>query len=253
MITFVGLGLWDETDITLKGLEAVRKADKVYAEFYTSMMGVELESLEKLYGRKVELLSREDLEERSVELLKEAKQKNIVILVAGDPFVATTHNSVLIDAKKMGVPFRIIHNASIVSAISGVTGLHIYKFGKTATVSHPYKGIISRKPIDTIRQNLSINAHTLLLLDLNPPMEIGKAVEILEKVDDGTLNHFAVGVARVGGDCQIKCDYFYELKSHDFGSPPHSIVFLSKTLHITEFEFLKEFADPPKEIEEIVE
>ncbi len=254
MITFVGLGLWDEKDITLKGLKAVKEADKVYAEFYTSKLRTGLDSLERLYGKKIEILRREDLEDRSIDLLKEAKQKNIVVLVAGDPFVATTHNSILIDAKKMGVPFRIIHNASIISAISGITGLHIYKFGKTATVSYPYKGIVSRKPIDTIKQNLSINAHTLLLLDLNPePMKIDQAVEILEKVDDGTLNHFAVGVARVGGDNYIKCDYFYELKSHDFGDPLHSIVLLSKTLHITEFEFLREFADPPKELEEIVE
>lgn len=253
MITFVGLGLWDETDITLKGLKAVREADKVYVEFYTSKLRVGVENLERLYGKKIEVLKREDLEDRSVNLLKEAKEKNVVVLVAGDPFVATTHNTILIDAKKMGIPFRIIHNASIVSAISGITGLHIYKFGKTATVSHPYRGVVSRKPLDTIKENHSINAHTLLLLDLNPPMTINRAVEILEKVDDGTLNHFAVGVARAGGDNYIKCDYFYELKFHDFGDPLHSIVFLSKTLHITEFEFLKEFADPPKELEEIVE
>ncbi len=254
MIIFVGLGLWDEKDITVKGLEAVRNAEKVYVEFYTSKLNVDVGALEKFYGREIEVLGREDLEEKSVELLREAKERDIVVLIAGDPFVATTHSSILLEAKKMGIKFKIIHNASIISAIAGITGLHAYKFGKTTTVSYPYKNIISRKPLDTIKQNLSINAHTLLLLDLNPkPMTIKQAVEILGKIDDGTLNHFAIGVARVGGDNHIKCDYFYNLKFHDFGDPLHSIVFLSKTLHITEFEFLKEFADPPKELEEIVE
>ncbi len=255
MITFIGLGLWDEKDISVKGLDAIRKADKVYAEFYTSkLIRADIKSLEEFYGRKIDVLSRGDLEEGSGKLLREAREKNIVILIAGDPFVATTHNSILIEAKKMGVDFEIIHNASVISAIAGVTGLHAYKFGKIATVSYPYKGIISKKPLDTVKQNLSINAHTLLLLDLNPePMKINQAVEILEKIDDGTLDHFALGVARIGGDNYIKCDHFYELKNHDFGEPLHSIVVLSKTLHITEYEFLVEFANPPKELEEIVE
>lgn len=33
MLTFVGLGLYGKKDITLKGLEAIRDADVVYAEF----------------------------------------------------------------------------------------------------------------------------------------------------------------------------------------------------------------------------
>jgi len=33
MLTFIGLGLYDEKDITLKGLEAIKDADVVYADF----------------------------------------------------------------------------------------------------------------------------------------------------------------------------------------------------------------------------
>jgi diphthine synthase len=47
MLTFIGLGLFDEYDISLKGLEAIRKADLVYAEFYTScLMGTNLDKME---------------------------------------------------------------------------------------------------------------------------------------------------------------------------------------------------------------
>ena len=38
MLTFIGIGLYDEKDISIKGLEAVRAADRVYIEFYTSTL-----------------------------------------------------------------------------------------------------------------------------------------------------------------------------------------------------------------------
>lgn len=38
MLYLVGLGLSDETDITVKGLEIVRKAARVYLEAYTSIL-----------------------------------------------------------------------------------------------------------------------------------------------------------------------------------------------------------------------
>ena len=36
MLTFVGLGLYDERSVTLAGREAIESADRVFAEFYTS-------------------------------------------------------------------------------------------------------------------------------------------------------------------------------------------------------------------------
>ncbi|KAJ1401366.1 Tetrapyrrole methylase, partial [Sesbania bispinosa] len=38
MLYIIGLGLGDEQDITLKGLEAVKKCSKVYMEAYTSLL-----------------------------------------------------------------------------------------------------------------------------------------------------------------------------------------------------------------------
>ena len=45
MLYLVGLGLADETDITVKGLEMVKKADRVYLEAYTSILLVDKERL----------------------------------------------------------------------------------------------------------------------------------------------------------------------------------------------------------------
>lgn len=40
MLYLIGLGLADETDITVKGLEIVKRAERVYLEAYTSILHV---------------------------------------------------------------------------------------------------------------------------------------------------------------------------------------------------------------------
>jgi diphthine synthase len=49
MLYLVGLGLSDETDITVKGLEVVKKASRVYLEAYTSILLVDQSILVRLY------------------------------------------------------------------------------------------------------------------------------------------------------------------------------------------------------------
>ena len=41
MLYLIGLGLSDETDITVKGLEIVKKCSRVYLEAYTSILLVD--------------------------------------------------------------------------------------------------------------------------------------------------------------------------------------------------------------------
>jgi len=45
MLYLIGLGLGDEKDVTLKGLEAIKSADRVFLEAYTSILGVDQQSL----------------------------------------------------------------------------------------------------------------------------------------------------------------------------------------------------------------
>ena len=45
MLYLVGLGLADEKDITVQGLEIVQKAERVYLEAYTSILLVDHEKL----------------------------------------------------------------------------------------------------------------------------------------------------------------------------------------------------------------
>lgn len=45
MLYLIGLGLADEKDITVKGLEIVKKAERVYLEAYTAVLLVGKEAL----------------------------------------------------------------------------------------------------------------------------------------------------------------------------------------------------------------
>lgn len=45
MLYLVGLGLADKTDITVRGLEIVKKAERVYLEAYTAILLVDKEKL----------------------------------------------------------------------------------------------------------------------------------------------------------------------------------------------------------------
>ncbi len=250
MLTFVGLGLWDVRDVSVKGLEAVREADEVYAEFYTSRLSSNIEELKNFFGREIRELQRPDLEENSWKLVERAKERNVVILVPGDPMVATTHSAIKLEAERRGVRTRIIHGASIVTAVCGLTGLHNYRFGKSATVSwYP-----SRTPIDTIKANREVDAHTLLFLDLHPePMMIKQAIEQLTSIDGQIGKFFGVGVARAGSEEPVvRCERLEKLTDFDFGEPLHIMVVLARTLHFMEFECLREFADAPEELERLV-
>ena len=118
-LIFIGLGLNDDKGITLKGLEETKNADSVFMETYTSKMpDFSFERFEELCQKKIILLERRDLEEDNGKvILQAAKVGKAVFLVPGDPFIATTHVTLRIDAEKKGIKTRIIHGISIMSAI----------------------------------------------------------------------------------------------------------------------------------------
>jgi len=243
MLTFVGLGLYDEKDITVKGLEAIRAADTVFAEFYTSPLGGKtIEKMEEEYGKRIALLERSDI------ILKRAKHQNVVLLSGGDAMIATTHVDLRLRAIDMGIETRIIHAPSISSAVAGICGLQNYKFGKSTTVSPPYREVISEVPYDTIRANKEGGLHTLLYLDLS--MSINDALRLLDAVEDKRGEELLkksvlVGIARAGSDKPVvKADYLAALKNYDFGELPHVLV-VPGELHFLEQEALIKIAQAP--------
>ena len=91
MLTFIGLGLCNEYDVSVRGLEAIRQADAVFLEVYTSVLtGTTIPRLEEYYGKKITPLYREDVELHPEPILDAAANGDAVFLTAGDSMVATT-------------------------------------------------------------------------------------------------------------------------------------------------------------------
>lgn len=252
---FVGLGLNDDKGISLKGLEEIRNADFVFMETYTSLMpDFSIDRFQTLIGRQAHIISRRDLEEDNGKIILEAAQKGkTVFLVPGDPFIATTHVTLRIAAEKKKIKTRIIHGASIVSAIISSSGLHNYKFGKTVTV--PFTENFSETPYTVIAQNKSVGLHTLCLLDLNAVegryLTINEALKSLLMLEEKkkknviTPQSVTVGLARAGSaNPLLKANFAAELAEYDFGPPPYTLIFASE-LHFMEIEALIAFADAP--------
>ena len=108
MLYLVGLGLYDEKDISLNGLEAIKSAAVVYAEFYTArLFGGDFKSLEKLAGVTINILRREEVEEENLPI-KQAETKDVAFLTAGDPLMATTHSDILMESRKKGIKTRVM-------------------------------------------------------------------------------------------------------------------------------------------------
>ena len=242
---FIGLGLNNEKDITVNGLEAVKKCGIAYLENYTSILSCSKEDLEKFYGKKIIPAGRGLVEADNNEIIENAKTKSVAFLVPGDPLVATTHIDLFLRAKKEGIKCSVIHNASILSAV-GVTGLQVYKFGKTTSI--PLENENVESPYDALKGNISLGLHTLFLLDLNPDdkkfMSANDAIRYLLKVELKRNERifsektFCVGCARIGSENQvIKAGTAKELLKHNFGKPVHCLIIPGK-LHFMEEEAL---------------
>ena len=249
MLILAGLGLYDEKDMTLKTLEYAKKVDKIYAEFYTAVLtGTTIEKIEETFGKEIVVLDREKVEYETEKLINESNDKDIMFLTAGDPMVATTHVDIAVEARKKGIEVIIINAPSIYSAI-GITGLQLYKFGKTTSIVFPEPNYFPETPYDVIKENLKMGYHTLCLLDIhadkNRFMTANEGLETLLKIEEkrkeNVLNEDTkiVVVARAGS---LKPKIVYgkvkDLINYDFGKPLHCIIVPGK-LHFMEEDALK--------------
>ncbi|KAH8804671.1 tetrapyrrole methylase [Xylogone sp. PMI_703] len=275
MLYLIGLGLSDETDITVRGLEIVRKASRVYLEAYTSILLVDKTVLEKYYGREVIVADREMVESASDDILNDAQNVDVAFLVVGDPFGATTHTDLVLRARSLSIQVSTIPNASIMSAI-GATGLQLYNFGQTVSMVFFTETWKPASFYDRIRENRNIGLHTLVLLDIKvkeqslenmargrkiyePPryMTVGQCArqmleieEIKQEEGDGQGGVYgeeslAIGAARVGGKTEkFVSGTLKQLCDADeiLGGPLHSLVLLGRRVHELESDYVREYA-----------
>lgn len=243
-LVLIGLGLFDEEDVSLRAIEEAKISEKVYTELYTSKWYGNLKNLEKIIGKEIIELTRKDLEDNSHKIIEESKNQKIVIFIQGDPLVQTTHSSLLLDAKKLGIKTKVIHNASIISGIAE-TGLHLQKFGPYVTVPFPEKtkGKLPESVFEVIRKNKKRELHTLCLLDViseeNKYMKINEGLQILLLGDVIKKDDKIVVFTKAGSDNSVIIyDSADDLIKNDIKDIPAVIIIPGK-LHFTEKEYLE--------------
>jgi diphthine synthase len=257
-IVFIGLGLYDKKDISVKGLESAKDCDVLFAEFYTAKLtGTTVPELEQMVGKSIDVLDREIFEKGDIIILA-ARDSKVGVLVAGDPMSATTHVSLRLRAKEEGIDTRIIPGASIVTSAPGLSGLHIYKFGKVASLPFPKEGYFPTSPYEIIMENQNGGMHTLVLLDIDKDneryMRGGEALNLILKMEeekgDGVImdDTLVCVLGSVGSDDPgFRAGFIKDLVKEDFGEGLHCLIIPGK-LHFIEAEALVELGGAPKEI-----
>jgi diphthine synthase len=244
-LQFVGLGLYDETDMSLAGLEAAKSADQVFAEFYTAKLtGATIEVLEGRIGKPIKVLDRESVETQSETVLNVAAEGRAVLLVVGDPMAATTHIDLRLQAEGRGIHTRVFHGASILTAAFTELGLSVYKSGRVCTLQWPSGTYFPTSPYEQLAENHQSDLHTLVLMDIRADesryMTAAEGCQLLLRYENevglGVTGPDALAcvVARAGApDCLRVAGRLDDLAKMDFGPALHSIVMVGR-LHFME-------------------
>ena len=249
MLSFVGLGISGFESIPIEGLEAISKADIVYLEQFTSPIGKS--DVDKIQNAiKGEFIpAKRWLVEDGKEILEKSKEKNVVLLAYGDPYIATTHIELRTRAIELKIETRSIHASSSLTSMIGECGLHFYKVGKIATIMSEMKSLTY--PYYIIYKNIIEGNHTVLLLEYNQNKDFfldpKDALKGLLETEKGqgrkvlTESSYAIVASRIGfKDQTIISGKISSLEQTDFGKPPHTVIIPGR-LHFTESDALRLF------------
>ncbi len=264
MLTFIGLGLYDERSVTVKGQEALRNADRAFAEFYTSrLVGSSVEELEAYHGVDIERRDRAGVEREPEPVLEAAAAEDVAFLTAGDTMISTTHVDLQLRAHERGIETRVIHGISAQSAAAGLTGLQNYRFGKATTL--PFPGAhggedVPASVVDTIAANRERDLHTLVYLDIKVDDPTADAAGLAADeaymsgddaaalLADGWTDDLAVVVARAGSpEPVVVADRLSALADQEFGGPLHLLVVPAEPHHL-EADALEALAGAPSSL-----
>jgi len=250
----IGLGLGNEKDVTVRGLEAIRSCDAVFLEAYTSVLGVNAAKLESFYGRPIQIADRDLVETGSDQMLQYGIGTSVALLVVGDPFGATTHTDLFLRARDLGVTVQVVHNASIMNAV-GCCGLQLYRFGHCVSLCFFRPKWQPDSFYEHVQRNRKAGLHTLCLLDIKvkepdydelvrtgrhrnlPPRYMTTATAVKQlllvegKRQQGAYDAktLCVALARVGQRTQrIVAAPMEQLLHVDMGGPLHSLIIAGK-------------------------
>ncbi len=223
----IGLGLDNEQGLTLSALDAIKNCDTVYVEDYTNPVNIDRARFEVLTGKQLERAPREFVED-SQKLIAAAKQKDIALLVSGDPLSATTHYELFLEGKRQKVEVIVHHNASIFSAVAA-TGLSIYKFGATPSIPNPEQNYKPESFYEIFENNRKHGHHTLFLIDPNEKdgklLSLPAALDWLLEIDAKrakllSKESILIACSNIGRKGQkIICGTQHEIRKHTFAHP----------------------------------
>ncbi len=259
VLIIAGGGLGPKID-SLRVIHLIKKADIVYVDTYTSPNSRWLfEEARKVGGDlKVIEAPRMLLEDEVQRIIKEASEKNVLVLVPGDPLIATTHVSILLEASKNKIKWIVIPGVSGVTASMTASGLQFYKFGRSITVPGPWRTLKAYSVIEYLYCNLEKGLHTLLLLDyvegrMLQPWEAAKAILRLENelsMEEAfypILERLIVIIVERAGfeDQKVLWTRLRRLAlSNHESSPPTSLIIPGR-IHPTEAEVINELLSIP--------
>ncbi|RZD44945.1 MAG: diphthine synthase [Thaumarchaeota archaeon] len=249
MLSFVGLGISGFESIPIEGLDIISKADVVYLEQFTSPIGKsDLDKIQNSIKGEFRPAKRWLVEDGN-EILEMAKEKDVVLLSYGDPYIATTHIELRTRAIENKTQTRSIHASSSLTSMIGECGLHFYKVGRIATIMSEMKSLTT--PYYVIYKNLIEGNHTILLLEYNQDknffLDPKNALKGLLETEQGqrrkvlTESSYVIVASRIGfKDQKIISGKISSLTNIDFGKPPHTVIIPGR-LHFTESDALKLF------------
>lgn len=239
MLYLIGLGL-NADGISKYGLSIVKKCKRIYLENYTIDFPYSKAELEEVIGKKIISVDRDFVE--SLKIVDEADRMDVALLIYGSPLTATTHISLIQEAKKSGIRYKVIYNASIFDAVAE-TGLQLYKFGKITSMPKwdEEKNYEPDSFMKTIQENNSMKAHSLILVDIG--LKFQDALNQLKKsAENHKIKLKKIIVCQSLGTKKKKILYrdIGVLEEYEGIKSPFCIIIPSK-LHFVEKEFLEEF------------
>jgi diphthine synthase len=245
LLIFVGLGL--DSSLSSQAIKALEECDEVFYEDYTSPPAVpnaEERISSQISGKPVRKVDRDFVESGSG-ILKVAASGHAALLSPGDPMIATTHEELRTRASRQGIATKILHGASILSALPGELGLHSYNFGRCVTVT---SGPLQHTAYNTVYANLLQGLHSALLLEwdssrkffLSPRTAIDSLLASEKDIQYGVFGQetLVLAASRIGrGDSAIQAAKLDEFQRLELGDPPHVLVIPGR-FHLTEREAL---------------
>ncbi|MCL5873909.1 MAG: diphthine synthase [Candidatus Thermoplasmatota archaeon] len=239
MIGFISAGFNPPLSFTKEELDFLETSELILVDTYTSP-----NYLKEFGNRKLTFADRDSLE--NYEWIMN-ERKNISIVIPGDSFSATTHYAIYREAILRGLKVKVFHNSSIFPTAATRMGLHLYKIGPAVSLprfKHRFRPI---SPYDKMLENFKKGLHTILLLDTEPPLELGDAIDQLLWMEEQTKGGLFDRNREIGVVCSLgtpneKIIYakIETLRGWKDGEAPFTIV-VPGELHFQEKEALDLF------------